>query len=58
MSVNPNNSEQVAMLAIERVLEALDSMAQSQRDMVDLAQLVLAELKDAKSQSAITNNSQ
>lgn len=56
--MNPNDPEDVALLAVQRIVEALDSMASSQRNLCDLAQLVLAELKDAKSQSASTDDSQ
>jgi len=56
--MNDIESEKVALLAIERVLEALDSMASSQRDMVELAQLVLKELRDGKGESASTDDSQ
>lgn len=53
-----DRQDDMALLAIDRIIDALDSMAKSQREMCELAHSVLEELKDAKSQSASTDDSQ
>lgn len=53
-----DKQDDMALLAIDRIIDALDSMAKSQREMCELAHKVLEELRDAKSESASTDDSQ
>jgi len=53
-----DRQDDMALLAIDRIIDALDSMAKSQREMCELAHSVLEELRDGKGESASTDDSQ
>lgn len=53
-----DKQDDMALLAIDRIIDALDSMAKSQREMCELAHKVLEELRDAKGESTSTDDSQ
>ena len=45
MSVDKDDPEAVAMLAIEQIVGSLESLAETQKSMCDIAQELLRELK-------------